>query len=87
MNSQLMALFAAWRADIDSVPFAYEAEWSSLTRSLLGDPWPPSGAELVGTHTGLPDNLATNRRGGALLGTCRSPKHHPDPVNPGPVRE
>lgn len=29
-NAQLIALFAAWLQDIDSEPFAYEGEWTSL---------------------------------------------------------
>jgi hypothetical protein len=28
--AQLIALFAAWVRDIDSEPFAYEGEWTSL---------------------------------------------------------
>jgi hypothetical protein len=28
--AQLIALFAAWLQDIDSEPFAYEGEWTSL---------------------------------------------------------
>jgi hypothetical protein len=28
--AQLTALFAAWLQDIDSEPFAYEGEWTSL---------------------------------------------------------
>jgi hypothetical protein len=28
--SQLTALFAAWRQDIDSEPFAYEGEWATV---------------------------------------------------------
>lgn len=28
--AQLIALFAAWRQDIDAEPFAYEGEWTSL---------------------------------------------------------
>ena len=29
-NAQLTALFAAWRLDIDSEPFAYEADWATV---------------------------------------------------------
>jgi hypothetical protein len=29
-NAQLIALFEAWRQDIDSEPFAHEAEWSGV---------------------------------------------------------
>jgi hypothetical protein len=29
-SSQLIALFEAWRRDIDSEPFAYENEWATL---------------------------------------------------------
>jgi hypothetical protein len=29
-ESQLIALFEAWRADIDSEPFAYEHEWTGV---------------------------------------------------------
>ena len=29
-ESQLIALFAAWREDIDSEPFAYENEWAGM---------------------------------------------------------
>lgn len=28
--AQLIALFAAWRQDIDSEPFAYEGEWATV---------------------------------------------------------
>lgn len=28
--AQLIALFAAWRQDIDSEPFAYESEWATV---------------------------------------------------------
>jgi hypothetical protein len=28
-SSQLIALFEAWRRDIDSEPFAYEHEWAT----------------------------------------------------------
>jgi hypothetical protein len=28
--AQLIALFAAWRQDIDSEPFAYEDEWATV---------------------------------------------------------
>lgn len=28
--AQLIALFAAWRQEIDSVPFAYEGEWATV---------------------------------------------------------
>jgi hypothetical protein len=28
--AQLIALFAAWRQDIDSEPFAHEAEWATV---------------------------------------------------------
>ncbi len=29
-ESQLIALFEAWRADIDSEPFAHEHEWAGV---------------------------------------------------------
>ena len=29
-SSQLIALFEAWRQDIDSEPFAYENEWTGV---------------------------------------------------------
>jgi hypothetical protein len=29
-NAQLIALFEAWRTDIDSEPFVYEAEWAGV---------------------------------------------------------
>jgi hypothetical protein len=29
-NAQLIALFEAWRHDIDSEPFAYENEWAGI---------------------------------------------------------
>lgn len=29
-NAQLIALFEAWRQDIDSEPFAYENEWAGV---------------------------------------------------------
>lgn len=29
-NAQLIALFTAWLEDIDSEPFKYEGEWTSL---------------------------------------------------------
>lgn len=28
--TQLVALFAAWREDIDSEPFAYESDWATV---------------------------------------------------------
>jgi hypothetical protein len=28
--AQLIALFAAWREDIDSEPFAYESDWATV---------------------------------------------------------
>jgi len=35
-ESQLTALFAAWRVDIDSVPFAHETESETIVQTLLG---------------------------------------------------
>lgn len=32
-ESQLIALFEAWRLDIDSEPFAYENEWAGVDAS------------------------------------------------------
>ncbi|HEY0448490.1 hypothetical protein [Actinophytocola sp.] len=37
MNAQLMAMFTAWRQEIDSVPFAYEAELDTMIFSLPDD--------------------------------------------------
>ena len=33
-DSELMILFAAWREDIDSEPFAYETYWMTISRQL-----------------------------------------------------
>ena len=40
--AQLIALFAAWRQDIDSEPFAYENEWATVDApAFSGVPsWP-----------------------------------------------
>lgn len=42
-SSQLIALFAAWRRDIDSEPFAYEDEWAiaNSLRFRADSPWAP----------------------------------------------
>lgn len=32
--AQLIALFAAWRQDIDSEPFAYEGEWTNVDKTM-----------------------------------------------------
>lgn len=34
-ESQLTAMFAAWRSDIDSVPFAHEPESETIVQMLL----------------------------------------------------
>ena len=34
-ESQLTAMFAAWRSDIDSVPFAHEPETETIVQMLL----------------------------------------------------
>jgi hypothetical protein len=36
MDDPLLSLFAAWRAEINSVPFAHEAECDKIVRALLG---------------------------------------------------
>ena len=33
--TQLIALFEAWRQEIDSVPFAYEDEWATVDSSAF----------------------------------------------------
>ena len=35
-ESQLIALFEAWRQDIDSEPFAYEHEWAGVDAPRFG---------------------------------------------------
>lgn len=37
VDDPLIGLFAAWRAEVDSVPFAYETECSRLAHVLLGN--------------------------------------------------
>jgi hypothetical protein len=37
MDDPLIAMLAAWRTDIDSVPFAHQAEFDRIVRALLGD--------------------------------------------------
>ena len=36
-DDELIGLFAGWRAEIDSVPFAHDAEWDVVTSALLSD--------------------------------------------------
>jgi hypothetical protein len=35
MDDQLVGLFAAWRAEIDSVPFAHEAACEEIVHAVL----------------------------------------------------
>lgn len=46
-HPQLTALFAAWREEIDSVPFAHEPEWTTFIGGILGEP-PAGTAECPG---------------------------------------
>jgi hypothetical protein len=41
--AQLIALFAAWRQDIDSEPFAYEGDWATVDSPVFNvvSSWPP----------------------------------------------
>lgn len=41
--SQLIALFVAWRQDLDSEPFAYEDEWATVDSPVYDAVagWPP----------------------------------------------
>jgi hypothetical protein len=45
--AQLIALFAAWRDDIDAEPFAHEADWAAMNLPTPPPdvPEPRSGAE------------------------------------------
>ena len=37
LGDELVDLFASWHAEIDSIPFAHEAECDKIVRALLGD--------------------------------------------------
>jgi hypothetical protein len=42
MDDPLIATLAAWRADIDSVPFAHQAETDRIVSALLSTGFPAS---------------------------------------------
>lgn len=49
MDDLLIGLFEEWRAEIDAVPFTYEAECDKVVHVLLGYHGYPA-AEPVGTY-------------------------------------
>lgn len=80
----LIALFAAWRGDIDSEPFAYELELECAIRThrqlpaciRLGYCASPQSITCQHTYPGLPDDLAVASGRGVLgrylpAGSCR----------------
>ena len=56
--AQIIALFAMWRQDIDSEPFAYESDWATVDSPAFRvvSTWAPGdhGAQPQASPPGLP---------------------------------